>query len=359
MNTLFQDRSFDHHTLFDNYYIEVKSLYLSLFGMLPDIHYIGHINGEKLHGLICAQFGSMVLSTHHYRIYEAKKKTFPFDRTAIILNNRVILECDEEFIDIFHDGSQATFVGELTELARHCRERVRHYKAEVNLVIRGYNGLELKSMEIKRTRLNLDLYYEDDFKPVDELIRKRLNRKEDKGIILLHGVPGTGKTTYLRYLIAKIKKRVLFLSPDTAGCLMEPAFIQLLINNPDSVIVIEDAENIIMDRRSNSNSSVSNLLNISDGLLSDFLNVQLICTFNSALTLIDPALMRKGRLIAQYEFRKLSVVKPQRLSDKLGHVRCIKSPMTIAEITHPQEHHASEPRTKVIGFRRPDEQMAR
>jgi MoxR-like ATPase len=52
-------------------------------------------------------------------------------------------------------------------------------------------------MEIKRTKLDLIFFYEDDFKAIDETIRKRLNQKKIKGILLLHGLPGTGKTTYL------------------------------------------------------------------------------------------------------------------------------------------------------------------
>ena len=58
------------------------------------------------------------------------------------------------------------------------------------------------------------------------MIRTRLSQKNDKGIVLLHGLPGTGKTTYLRYLIGKIKKRVLFVSPSVAGNLMNPDFIE-------------------------------------------------------------------------------------------------------------------------------------
>jgi hypothetical protein len=107
-----------------------------------------------------------------------------------------------------------------------------------------------------------------------------------------------------------------------------------------------------MDRRSNANSSVSNLLNISDGLLADFLNVQLICTFNNSLTLVDSALMRKGRLIAKYEFGKLSVRKAQRLSDRLGFRSLITKPMTIAEITNPDEKEYKTERAEAIGFRR-------
>ena len=72
-------------------------------------------------------------------------------------------------------------------------------------------------MEIKRTKLDLDLFYEDDFKTIDEIVRCRLGKKTDKGIVLLHGLPGTGKTTYLRYLVGMIRKKVLFLSPGIAG----------------------------------------------------------------------------------------------------------------------------------------------
>ena len=134
--------------------------------------------------------------------------------------------------------------------------------------------------------------------------------------------------------------------------MVDPEFIDLLIDNPNAVVIIEDAENIIMDRRCSHNSSVSNLLNISDGLLADFLNVQLICTFNSSLTLVDNALLRKGRLIAKYEFGKLGVRKAQRLSDLLGFKNLVTKPMTIAEITNPGGKEYKTERKEIIGFRR-------
>jgi ATP-dependent 26S proteasome regulatory subunit len=170
--------------------------------------------------------------------------------------------------------------------------------------------------------------------------------------VLLHGLPGTGKTTYLRYLIGKIKKRVLFVSPSVAGDIMNPDFIQLLVGNPNSVLIIEDAENVITDRKLSNNASVSNLLNISDGLLADFLNVQLICTFNSSLTMIDSALLRKGRLIAKHEFGKLSIEKAQRLSNHFGFDTVIDKPKTIAEIANPHDKEYEAERVEVIGFRK-------
>ena len=144
----------------------------------------------------------------------------------------------------------------------------------------------------------------------------------------------------------------MFLPPTVAADLMDPGFIELLIDNPNTVVIIEDAENIIMDRRSSNSSSVSNLLNISDGLLADFLNVQLICTFNSPLTMIDSALLRKGRLIARYEFGKLSIAKAQRLSNHLKLDTTITRPMTLAEVTNQHEQNFETKQVNVIGFRR-------
>jgi hypothetical protein len=145
----------------------------------------------------------------------------------------------------------------------------------------------------------------------------------------------------------------MFVSPSVAGNLMNPEFMDLLIDNPNTVLIIEDAENIIMDRKFSSQSSVSNLLNISDGLLSDCLNVQIICTFNSAITMVDAALMRKGRLIARYEFGKLDIVKAQALANHLGIDQVIEKPMTLAEITNPTEKEYEETdKIEVQGFRR-------
>jgi hypothetical protein len=251
---------------------------------------------------------------------------------------------------ILHDGKQDDFVEKCTELMYRFKGRKKRDPLEINLIVKGSCGLELKSMEVKKTKLDIDLFYEDDFQEVDAVIHKRLNQKKDKGIVLLHGLPGTGKTTYLRYLVGKIKKRVLFLSPNVAGNLMDPDFLDLLIDNPNTVVIIEDAENIIMDRRTNGNSSVSNLLNISDGLLADFLNVQLICTFNSPLAMVDGALMRKGRLIAKYEFGKLGVVKAQRLSRHFGFDTIITKPMTIAEIANQDEKDQANHHVEIIGF---------
>jgi hypothetical protein len=338
-------------SVFHSYFLDAKKLYLHYFNELPGLDDISGIDAERAFMAFKEKFGADIIRIHQYRRRE-RNKDYEFDVTLVVMNQRCLLEFDGSYCEIWHDGEHQAFIDEVHQLFRRFKQRQRRRPFEINLIVNYRNQMVLKAMEIKRTKLDLDLFYEDGIVEVDELIRKRLNKRNDKGIVLLHGLPGTGKTTYLRYLIGRIKKRVLFLSSGMADNLMKPEFMELLIDNLNSVVVIEDAENVLMDRKYSSYSSVSNLLNISDGLLSDALNVQLVCTFNSPLSFIDSAILRKGRLIARYEFGKLSVAKAQRLSKTLGFDTVIDKPMTIAEIANQHERTVESTRMEPIGFRR-------
>ncbi|MEP7106604.1 MAG: AAA family ATPase [Ferruginibacter sp.] len=347
-----QQNIFNSNSIFDNGFLCGKTLYLYCFNLISSANCIDTIDGEKAFNAIKQKFGERIVSVHSVRYHRGKGSYCAFNETFMIMNNNCLLEFDNSYCQIYHDGKQDDFIKDCIFVMQKFKARQRRKPLEINLITTGKAGLQLRGMEIRRTRLDLALFYEDDFNEIDSVICKRLNQQDDKGIVLLHGLPGTGKTTYLRHVIGKIKKRILFLSPGAAANIMDPDFIELLLNNPNSVLVIEDAENIIMDRKISGNASVSNLLNISDGLLADFLNVQIICTFNKSLTLVDNALLRKGRLIARYEFGKLGINKSQRLSSHFGFDTIINQPMTIAEIANQHEKEQREERVEMLGFRR-------
>lgn len=338
--------------IYDGYLFYGKAFYLYYFNALPNVNVIYSVNGEKALKALLEKYKHRIKKTYFRNEMGSNRKRYELSIAFLVLDDRCVLEVGEDYCDILYPDGKEDFVTEVTNVVRKYRERQKREPFEINLIIKGADGgLSLKSMVFKKTKLDINLYYEDDFKAIDELIFTRLNKSNDKGIVLLHGIPGTGKTTYLRYLIGRLKKRVLFLSPSMAGGLMQPTFLELLIRNPNTVLVIEDAENIIMDRKVTGDSTVSNLLNLSDGLLADCMNVQIICTFNSELSLIDSALLRKGRLIARYEFGKLSALKAQYLSDKQGFNTVISQPMTVAEVMNQHEQAFEKQKTPVIGFR--------
>ena len=71
---------------------------------------------------------------------------------------------------------------------------------------------------------------------------------------------------------------------------------------------------------------------MTDGLLSDCLNISIVATFNTTTKDIDDALLRQGRLLKSYKFDKLSKEKAQELAKKLGKNIEVKEPMSLAQI---------------------------
>ena len=178
--------------------------------------------------------------------------------------------------------------------------------------------------------------YNDDFSSVHHRIKDEITT-ENKGIVLLHGVPGSGKTNYIKWLTSQIpSKKFIFVPTTMISSLTDPGFLSILIENKNSVLVLEDCENYIAERTLDDRNTdiVSSILNLADGILSDVMECQFICTFNSDISKIDTALLRKWRLIAEYKFRELSIEKSNQYLQSIGKKLCVDRPHTLAELTH-------------------------
>jgi hypothetical protein len=221
----------------------------------------------------------------------------------------------------------------------------------INLLLRNIDGFHTKQFQVVTDKIDIDTNYNDDFKEIHDIIISRLNTNEDKGIVLLHGAPGTGKTSFLRYLTSKIKKDILYLPPDMTTQLSSPDLIPFLLSYPNSILFVEDGENVIAARKGQENQSVSNLLNLGDGLLSDCLKMQIVCTFNCDISKVDEALLRKGRLIAKYEFKALSVEKSNKLLKKLNVDFTVAEEKKLCDLYNMNEKSMVENKPK-IGFQR-------
>jgi hypothetical protein len=207
-------------------------------------------------------------------------------------------------------------------------------KANIQLVKSEMGHLDTEEYDLLIPQIDLELNYGSEFNKVHKVIVDKLNENNGKGIILLHGDPGTGKTSYIKHLTSLIlEKDILFIPPSMAEMLSEPSIIPFLMDHKNSILIIEDAERVISDREGNgSPAGVSNILNLTDGILGDCLSIQIVATFNMKREKIDQALLRKGRLIAEHKFGKLNVEETNKLLKHIEKDHQVTEGMTLADI---------------------------
>lgn len=187
----------------------------------------------------------------------------------------------------------------------------------------------------------------------------RTLRTEPSGVSLLRGEPGTGKTTYLRYLLLKLRRthRFYYLPLSVYPYLANPATVGFWTNETakysgiKKVVILEDAESLLMSRANDNQERLSNLLNMSDGFLGDFLKMHIICTINTPVQNLDPAILRPGRLLAYREFRRLAPEEAKRIAMVAGKVLESQADYSLAEIYGSAAVDDDLPnRRKVVGF---------
>lgn len=314
------------------------------------------INVEGLYKYVCKTFNE-----NQYEL--CKYETYNLTKNKIFLSLYIYFKELDVFCRIESSPSETyiLYANGNEKNMKYMRNIIKRYykkpiieKSNLYLIAQSQMGFKLNKHKVKHIEsFDLNKLYNDDFKPIDEKIKNFINT-DGSGLVILHGVKGSGKTSYIRKTIDENStRRFIFVPANMIELIGQPSFNDFLFTLKDSVIILEDCENVIKSRSSliGNSSAVSLLLNMCDGLLSDMFNIKFICTFNEQIDRIDDALLRKGRLVCKYEFKELSKEKTAALlKEQKGIDDYDGEGMTLADIFNFDEESYENEKGKRFGF---------
>lgn len=293
-------------------------------------------------------FENVAIPSTIIKLYETFK-----DTCYIVRNDIFPIIIGEKMFAFYDDYDEDLYILQDTpELRDDIKACIIDDKFNKNIRIVSYithdnMGFNKTKIQVNDQDTNLEELYNDDLP--DKEIYEFLN-SDQSGLLLLHGDAGTGKTSYIRNMMYRLKKHeFMVLDNSVFAYITDASFIKLLMSNKNSVIILEDCEEMLADRVAG-NSRIAALLNLSDGILGDSFRFKFICTFNTSIKQIDQALLRKGRMKMKYEFKKLCAEKTYKLGQKLGKAIPQGEEHTLADIFNYGVDNGIKTTKTTIGF---------
>ncbi|MCI0541085.1 MAG: AAA family ATPase [Verrucomicrobiales bacterium] len=249
-------------------------------------------------------------------------------RLLFRLAGDVFCELDRGAMTVFASTAELAAYHAKELSARFGRPKPRQGPLFFLMSIRGAE-VDAQSVEITQPFVlndpDLALHYGREFVEFERELLSVL-RSQHSGASIFRGEPGTGKTSFIRHLISKLQPshRFYYLPVHACGFLSAPEWVgfwtrqTMLAPDKKKIVVIEDAEELLMVRGPGNRAKVSDLLNVADGLLGEFLKMHVLCTTNCPMERLDPAVMRSGRLVAHREFARLKPEQARRIAVAKG-----------------------------------------
>lgn len=215
----------------------------------------------------------------------------------------------------------------------------------LNTISLTNTGLEIEPLSISYDFESFDLYYSNNtLKSLNKSIKKI--KKNNRGLVILNGERGVGKTSAIKYIADNLDRIVIFIPNSLLEhTLNNSDFRKFLKKYSKPVLVLDDCEMIFNDYFSKSNMLVNNLLQIVDGLIYD--DVTILAIFNvEDDSEIDHTLLECNNLLDVIDFDSLSIEEAEELSKHVGVSKKFKVDTKLVDVVKKRTSN----KTKHLGF---------
>lgn len=240
-----------------------------------------------------------------------------------------------ELCFIYRSDKDAKKIQEITDKLDSCLiDFCEEQSNRINTLSIGPNGLEIDPAHLMETDSdNIEMFYNNKtFKGVKKLLKSI--KKSKKGLSVLYGDRGTGKTSIINYISTSIDRMIIFIPNNMIDLTINnPEFKRFLRRYPSPIIIIDDCEMMFNESYTKSNTLVNNLIQLVDGFLSDSIEAHIITIFNvDNQDSIDHSLLDCNNLVGVVEFSELNKEESTDLSKYLNISKKYKSDMRLIDI---------------------------
>lgn len=192
------------------------------------------------------------------------------------------------------------------------------------------------ALDIEPIKVNFDveidlMYDSKSIKKTEKLIKSI--KKKDKGVSILYGERGVGKTTISKYIASKIDRMTIFIPNNMVDqSINNPEFRSFIKKFDKLLLVVDDCEFLYSPMYGKVSYFTNNVLQLVDGFLSDHVNLQILLIFNAEYDDIDETLIESNNLIDVIEFGLLDVDTANDLSKEIGKSKNIKDDCRLIDV---------------------------
>lgn len=237
-------------------------------------------------------------------------------------NGNIILASDTTMISLgFQSLGQTTGIKVMTVDEEVCRKVSQLFdacvveddprKGVVFMLAKGMMGYKLRRLGLAGSPLERGNYTPEVLSAYDHVVTDLASPNPCGRLVILSGPPGTGKTFLVRALLREPRAAYILVPSTLVAELSGPDILPTLAGAKNEfagplVMIIEDADKVLVKRHDGEMGGISSLLNLGDGILGSVLDIRIVATTNAEKIEMDPATRRPGRLCRYIDVGDLS-----------------------------------------------------